>query len=320
MVDPVNKIESDKYYGFYRAKVVNNRDESKFGRVLLWIPDIMPLISDKEGIWARPGNNPIGGRNIEDDKENYYTGASYIPKTGSWVWVFFENGNINRPYYWGALDIENTKTLPEVQQGEKFQHKWVIFRSHAGRCIVVSDDLGVDERIEITGKKRKMDNPPSGDEDSVYKIDGNMNTILLDEVKGREKFLIRTRFGDYIHVDIEERELQCYFKNDIKIQTDGNFHLKVKDNIRIEAGINTYLTVGGDIHRKSKNFYSYASSQTHHVSGIGDWQSTGSVISSQTGGEYLVDSGIEQKEIGASYPALMADPAEPKTPLGYRAS
>jgi len=52
---------TEPLFGFYRAKVVLNKDPEKKGRVLLWIPDIMPLVSDSTGLWARPGNNPLGG-------------------------------------------------------------------------------------------------------------------------------------------------------------------------------------------------------------------------------------------------------------------
>ncbi len=316
-MDPVDKREEEKYYGFYRAKVVDNKDPDKYGRVFIWIPDLMPIVDDTEGIWARPGNNPIGGRNMEDQDTNYYEGTSYIPRIGSWLWIFFENGNINRPYYWGALDIENTETLPEVQQGENYEHKWVLFKSHKGRAIVISDDPN-DERVEITGKKRKLNTPPTGDWDSVYEIDDNQTTILLDEVEGREKLLIRTVKGDYIHIDIDEQELQVYFKNDIKIQTDGNLHLKVAKNIRIESGENTWLTVGGDTSHQTTNFYNSALMNTNHFSGIGDFKTAGAIISQNTGGMYAVDSSIEVKEVGASIPATPATPAEPETPVGDR--
>jgi len=313
-----DKREVNKYYGFYRAKVINEYDEKgKFGRVWVWIPDLMPLIEDTEAIMARPANTPLGGRNVEDDKENYYAGSSYIPKAGSWVWVFFENGNPNRPYYWGALDIENTPTVPEVQQGVEYPHKWVMIRTHAGRTVVHSDDP-TDERVEITGKKRKLSEPPTGDWDSVYEIDGNQTTILLDEVKSREKVLIRTYKGDYIHVDIDEQQLQCYFKNDIKIQTDGTLHITAAKHIRVESGLNSYLTAGSDIHVRSKNHYQYAVSETHSFSLGANYTTTGAIISHNTGGKFAVDSGIEQLEIGASIPAQIAEPAEPETPVGDR--
>jgi len=148
---------TNRLYGNYRAKVVNNRDASKYGRVLVWIPDLMPeLDSRKDGIWARPANNPIGGRNTQaDTNDNHYAGSSYIPPMGSWTWVFFESGNINRPYYFGALDIENTRVLPENQLGSSYEKKWTILKTHEGRTIVVSDDPD-DARTEITGKKRLL--------------------------------------------------------------------------------------------------------------------------------------------------------------------
>ena len=183
--------------------------------------------------------------------------------------------------------------------------------------MVFSDDPA-DERVEITGKKRNLKEPPTGDWDSVYEIDGNQTTILLDEVEGREKVLIRTVKGDYIHVDIDEQQLQCYFKNDIKIQTDGNLHVTVAKNIRVESGENSYLTVGGDSHHRTTSLFHYASLETHSFSASGDYTTTGAYISHNTGGIFAVDSSVENLEMNATIPAQIADPAEPETPVGDR--
>jgi hypothetical protein len=237
-------------FGMYRAKVVDNRDIEKFGRVLVWIPDFMPLVDDSKGIWARPANNPIGGRNLEGDDENYYTGSNFIPKKGSWVFVFFECGNINRPYYFGSLDLENTKVLPENQLGSNYEDKWTIFKSHDGRCVVVSDDPD-DERVEITGKKRLMTEPPSGDTNSVYQIDDNQTTILFDEREGREKILIRTRKGDFFHIDVDEQELQAYFESDIQIKTKGSFLLLAEKDVNIKSKEKMFIESEQDMNVKS---------------------------------------------------------------------
>ena len=69
------------YYGFYRARVVDNDDPEEYGRVLIWVPDIMPDVPETEGIWARSANNPFGGRN----QSNPTGGTSYIPSIESWV-------------------------------------------------------------------------------------------------------------------------------------------------------------------------------------------------------------------------------------------
>lgn len=223
-----------QFLGNYRAKVVDNKDPEKYGRVLVWIPYIMPLVSDSEGLWARPANNPVGGRNLEDDPEQNYMGTCYIPRKGSWTWIFFEMGDINRPYYFGALDIEHSKVLPENQVGTNYEDKWTIFKSHDGRTIIVSDDPD-DERVEITGKKRNLSSPPSGDTASVYEIDGNQTTILFDERDGKEKLLIRTRKGDFFHIDVDEQKLQAYFKSDVIIKTDGSFYMTAKEDVHLKA-------------------------------------------------------------------------------------
>jgi len=70
---------SKPLYGFFRAKVVDNKDPEKFGRVKVWIPELMPEIEDTKGLWARPGNNPVGGRNMEDDDSHHYMGSSFVP-------------------------------------------------------------------------------------------------------------------------------------------------------------------------------------------------------------------------------------------------
>ena len=101
------------WYGFHRAKVIDAHDLKKLGRVKIWIPDIMPDIeySCISGIWAHPANNPIGGRNLPDMdgtvcdfEQGHYQGSCMIPPEGSWVWIFFENGDPNWPYYFAAAD------------------------------------------------------------------------------------------------------------------------------------------------------------------------------------------------------------------------
>jgi hypothetical protein len=310
----------EKLYGNYRAKVVENKDPQKFGRVMVWIPDVMPLIGDTKGIWARPANNPIGGRNLENDQENYYTGTSYIPRKGSWIWIFFEQSNINRPYYFGSLDLENTKVLPENQVGTNYEDKWTIFKSSNGRTIIISDDPS-DARVEITGKKRSLTNPPSGDTASVYEIDGNQTSILFDERTGKEKILIRTHKGDFFHIDIDQQQLQAYFKDDIVIKTDGSLLLTANENINIrsEAGDIKILANGGETHIKSADdilittggTINEVSQDTHKVQAGGN-------ITNLAGGTLSHDASFIQDNCGASKSATQAMDATVASPHGNR--
>ncbi len=290
-------------YGNYRAKVVNNKDKEQFGRVLVFIPDLMPELDDtKDGIWARPANNPMGGRNLESDtNDNYYAGSSYIPPKGSWIWIFFETGQPNRPYYFGALDIENTKVLPENQVGSNFEKKWTILKTHEGRSMIFSDDPD-DERVELTGKKRQLNTPPSGDQKSVTQIDGNMTTILLDERNGLQKLLIRTHLGDYFHIDIDQRQLQVEFENDIIIRTHGKLKITADEDIDIKS-MTGKISVEADMN------------DINIKAGLNLNKQANARINMRAGAEIATDGATRQDQEGM---ALPADKAEEAIPQGER--
>jgi len=310
-------------FGNYRAVVVDNKDKEQFGRVLVWIPDIMPEVDRTKGIWARPANNPLGGRNKEDNDENYYAGSSYIPEKGSWVFVFFEGGNINRPYYFGALNLENTKVLPENQLGGRPENKWVILKSGSGRAIVISDDgsRDGDERVEITGKKRQIKTPPSGDTGSVYTIDDNMTTILMDEREGKQKVLIRTYKGDFFHIDIDEQNLQAYFKNDIIIKCDNDLKLTVNGNIDIKslAGDINVEAANGDMNLKANgDVNKQAGGSSNNKSQIDDFTSAGTNINRKAGAVIADDGSQLTQQAGAASDASDAASATEADPKGER--
>lgn len=307
-------------FGNYRAKVVNNRDVEKYGRVLVYIPDIMPLIPETEGLWARPANNPLGGRNLEGGEDCYYMGSSYIPRTGAWVWVFFEAGNINRPYYWSGLDLENTPVLPENQLGSNYQDKWTIFKSHDGRAVIVSDDDD-DERVEITGKKRLITNPPTGDTASVYRIDGNQTTILFDERNGKEKILIRTRKGDFFHIDIDEQKLQAFFESDILIKTNANLLITATENIDIKSKTGDIFiqAESGEINEKSAgDSYRQSGNNVHTKAGTNRYEEAGANINKLAGGNINQDGAIIYDQSGGAQPSGDSANAIDANPKGER--
>jgi len=271
----------ESFFGMYRAKVVDNKDPEKKGRVMVWIPDLMPEVPEEKGIWARPANNPVGGRNMEGE-DGHFSGTCYIPPKGSWMWIFFENGNPNRPYYFGALDLENAPTLPENQLGSNYQNKWTIFKSHDGRCIVVSDDPD-DARIEITGKKRLLKNPPSGDTDSVYTIDGNQTTILLDERDGKEKILVRTHTGDFIKLDIQNREIHLFVNSKVQIKNASDIIIQAGENLHLVAGDKLYIQGGNGIEVNSIRDLNIQSASTLNELAGGSVRIHGTSTSIQSG-------------------------------------
>lgn len=259
--------------GFYRGVVIDNRDPDldqigiTFGRVMVNIPALMK--TPEAGIWAYPANNPMGGRNREnlapDTNKNggkmEYCGSFYVPPTGSFVIIFFEGGDPNRPFYMGGLDIKAHEAPPEINIGvdKKPEERWLVFRSPQGRTIVVSDDED-NCRIEITGKKRKA----AGDTSAhVYDISGNQKTILIDDRDGKEKILIEDQKGNYVNIKT--------FSNDIDVHANGNLRLNAGGNIFIKAGGNVNIE-GSKINTQSGSFNANAGS---FLAAAGDVSLTG---------------------------------------------
>lgn len=81
--------QAQRYYGKYRATVLNSVDPLRKGRLQLSVPDVLgPTISS----WALPCF-PAGGRQM---------GAWMVPQVGAGVWAEFEGGDPDHPIWTGA--------------------------------------------------------------------------------------------------------------------------------------------------------------------------------------------------------------------------
>jgi uncharacterized protein involved in type VI secretion and phage assembly len=100
----------DKYFGKYRATVLNNIDPMQMGRLMVQVPDVSNVIPSS---WAMPCLPFAGIQN----------GFYVVPAIGSGVWVEFEQGNSDYPIwvgcYWGSAADVPALTLaapPAIQQ------------------------------------------------------------------------------------------------------------------------------------------------------------------------------------------------------------
>jgi uncharacterized protein involved in type VI secretion and phage assembly len=82
-----------RYYGKYRATVLNNQDPLVQARLMLQVPDVL---GDVPTTWALPCL-PAVGRQMS---------VFVLPPMGSTVWAEFEQGNPDYPIwvggYWGS--------------------------------------------------------------------------------------------------------------------------------------------------------------------------------------------------------------------------
>jgi uncharacterized protein involved in type VI secretion and phage assembly len=82
-----------RYYGKYRATVLNNQDPMVQARLMLQVPDVL---GDVPTTWALPCLPAVGKQ----------MGVFALPALGSTVWAEFEQGDPDYPIwvggYWGS--------------------------------------------------------------------------------------------------------------------------------------------------------------------------------------------------------------------------
>jgi len=103
-----------KFYGKYRATVLNNIDPMQIGRIQVIVPDVSNVIPTS---WAMPCV-PVAGIQM---------GMYTVPPIGSGVWVEFEQGDPDYPIwvgcFWGtAAEVPAlARMVPPAVPGITFQ-------------------------------------------------------------------------------------------------------------------------------------------------------------------------------------------------------
>jgi hypothetical protein len=84
-----------KVDGFYRGKVVENRDPLQLGRVKVKVYPWFEEVRDEDCPWAEPA---------------WQGGMLYVPPVNAWVWVFFEGGDVEKPVWFAwSLPFNNVR-------------------------------------------------------------------------------------------------------------------------------------------------------------------------------------------------------------------
>lgn len=156
--------------GFFRALVLCSNDPIEAGRVKVFIPALMDekYKNKAHGIWAWPtafwaaaNHNAVNDHSYNMMKD---FGGFMPPPDGSFVYVFFENGDFTKPRYlpFGpalasgdkAKDHDLDSMIPgENKQGAMPWFKWTLMKSPFGRGFFVSDDP-TDAMVLIRGYSR----------------------------------------------------------------------------------------------------------------------------------------------------------------------
>ena len=123
-----------RFYGLYPAKVVDNQDPDRQGRVKVALPWAPDAGSDRYEAWARVATLMAGGGR----------GTWFIPDKDDEVLVGFEAGDPRRPYVVGGL--WNGKDAPPESMASTNAKK--VIHSRNG-VVITLDDTDGQETLEL---------------------------------------------------------------------------------------------------------------------------------------------------------------------------
>lgn len=170
-----------RYYGIYRAIVIDNEDPESMGRCRLQIPSIGQRIEDDapSNLWAKPC---MPGLSVGEGQMH---GVFFPPDLKDEVWVQFEHGDSRFPVYTGGFIRKEYEGDDLIVEKALFKG----FRTKTGHYLRFSDDKDNDD-LHITLAKGDGDGGVSGSVISLMKDgsvvvanDDNSNVFLDKENK-----------------------------------------------------------------------------------------------------------------------------------------
>lgn len=188
-----------------RAKVVDNKDEQKLGRVRVQFPWQEILSEDMKTPWLRIAV-PYAGQN---------KGQQFVPEIGEEVMVGFEMNNAERPYVIGSFYNGGVGNPDEAwavsQEKDGTSNNIKAIRTRNGHTILFNDK-GEAGLIEIYDNKN-----------NVYHI-----TLSADDKK-------ITIYSDGEIEVAAGTDINIAAKGNIGISADGDVGIKSKGNVSIDA-------------------------------------------------------------------------------------
>lgn len=288
--------------GNYRAIVEDNEDPIDIGRVrvrILGIHSLDPQETPNDHLpWAEPvlPTYYSGGQNLnckEDSNPKRYTpdgttfdppkrntqklvqsfvdevhkkdgtgGIFTVPRKGSMVWVFFENGDHTRPYYWACAskkedwEEQRKKLIKEIKikqdnikyWREKFE-EIVDKKVHKGKDTITANAL-----VRSTNEKPKLEFLNINDIENYhitsYTSPGGVTHIIVNKKDKERHYIIHKGMIEYIDQHGQRKVMvgNTGFKDPGNIGISNDFEHLIANNYE--------LHIGGDFEvfvRKSKS-------------------------------------------------------------------
>lgn len=220
----VEKVDH-RFYGIYSARVVDNDDPERRGRLTLKIPNV--LGNDVVSGWALPCA-PYGGAANQ--------GFFFIPEIDSDVWVEFESGMLDRPVwlgsYWAKPGGNSEPPKPNAVDGKEESD----VQSPPTRKIIKT----------LKGHTIQLEDADDGDLVMLLEAtNGNLIVMNKDGIKITESKNKTTITLNDSGLKVEAaKDIEIKADGAIKITTAKDLELKADGDIKMNA-VNVKVTVSG---------------------------------------------------------------------------
>ena len=232
------KTLKETYTSFYKGIVRNVDDPQKLGRIKV---EILPMF---KGVFV--SDLPWAERALQE-----------IPGVNSWVWVFFEEGQIYNPVYFAqASPVLIGESLNPIAEGRGFP---LVTGSEAGRTC--SDTIAQEKETQAinTNENTQKFFPEESDVSIGQYPDNNIKrfksgiVIEIDDTPGNARIHIFHPSNTYVDINkdglvhVHSHGQEQYSDQDIKVGTQQNLDEKVGGNVTKTVGGNILMDVGGNV-------------------------------------------------------------------------
>ena len=233
----INDIE--KYSKIYRGKCIFNSDPLKQGRIKAWIPEMMDgTVNDDEGVWIRPASFTFAGNSEDGIDGADDCGSVIIPPVGSYIYIFFEQGDPSKGRYFAGASVDNS--IPtECQNGQEWFNKHVILKTPKGKLLMISDapdDGGIIIRSTDRSKNKRevKDTPLRSDSIEIAIQDTDKDKYILVNDGNKNYFLINEKDTE-ITCELNTGTKIFMSKDGMDINVVGDLNINATGSIRING-------------------------------------------------------------------------------------
>ncbi len=215
------------------ARVVNNHDPKKLGRVKLEFPFWGDGV---ESAWARIAT-PMAGEQF---------GLCCLPEVGNEVLVVFAHGDVRFPYVLGAL--WNGKAKPPETNDDGKNHRRTI-TSRSGQSVVFDDEPGR-ESIALRSKNGlavELRDAKDREQIEIRAKGGHLVRLSDDKAAGRRIEIGNTDDGTQLVIDLSKRCIRIESQQDIELRApNGKVRIEARE-VQIESTAAVEVNAGATL-------------------------------------------------------------------------